>query len=137
MIDGKYPDVDRIIPTAHTSRLIVPVADLLSQLRLAKPFAEASGNIVRLDLVTREDREGTLLIAAKAAEIGDHSGSVDVLAAGANVMIALDVHYLLDAVSACGSGDVAIELQDATRPAVLRPVGDDTLLLICMPMTVR
>ncbi len=137
VIDGQYPDIDRFIPTSYTSRLIVPVADLLSQLRLAKPFAEASSNIVRLALVVREDREGTLSITSNAAEIGDHSGSVDVLATGADVTIALNVHYLMDAVSACGTGgDVAIELQDASRPAILRPVGDDTLLLLTMPMTI-
>ncbi len=138
VIDGQYPDVDRLLPTSYISRLIVPVADLLSRLRLAKPFAEAASNIVRLGLTTREDREGTLTVTANAAEIGDHSGSVDVLATGENVTIALNVHYLMDAVTACGTGgDVAIELQDATRPAVLRPVGDDSLLLLCMPVTVR
>jgi DNA polymerase-3 subunit beta len=137
VIDGKYPDCDRLIPTTYNSRIVVSVADVLSQLRIAKPFAEASSNIVRLDLVTREDREGTLTITARAAEIGDHSGSVDVIASGGNVTIALNINYLLQAVGACGSGDLAIELQDASRPAVLRAVGDESLLQLTMPMAVR
>jgi DNA polymerase-3 subunit beta len=137
VINGKYPDCDRQIPTTYNSRLILSVADLLSQLRIAKPFAEASSNIVRLDLVTREDREGTLTITAKAAEIGDHSGSVDVIASGSNVAIALNINYLLQAVAACAGGDLAIELQDGNRPAVLRPTGDESLLQLCMPMTIR
>jgi DNA polymerase-3 subunit beta len=137
VINGKYPDCDRQIPTTYNSRLILSVADLLSQLRIAKPFAEASSNIVRLDLVTREDREGTLTITAKAAEIGDHSGSVDVIASGSNVAIALNINYLLQAVAACAGGDLAIELQDGSRPAVLRAVGDESLLQLVMPMAVR
>lgn len=137
VIDGQYPDLDRIIPTRYTSRIVAPAADLLSTLRLAKLFAGASSNMVRLDLAELDDREGKLGFNARAAEIGEHSSVLDVLATGEPVKTILNIHYLIDAVSACGSGDVAIELQDASRPVVLRVVGDESMLQLLMPMNVR
>ncbi len=137
VIDGQYPDIDRIIPAKYTTRIIVPVADLLSRLKLTRYVAQSSSNIVRLDVTTLADRDGKLGITANTAEIADLNDTIDVIASGESVAIALNINYLLDAVGACGSGDVAIELQSPQHPAVMRATGDDTMLQLCMPMTIR
>ena len=137
VIDGQYPDLDRIIPMRYTTRLVVPAGELLAALKLARPFAEASSNIVRLDVAEIGDMSGKLGIAATAAAIGQHSASLDVIASGQPTQIALNVNYLIEAVSACGAGELAIELQSSNHPAILKPVGDESMLQLVMPMTVR
>ncbi len=137
VIDGRFPDIDRIIPQNYTTRIVVPASDLASRIKLAKYVAVSSSNIVRLDVAVLLDREGKLGIGANAAEVADLSDAIDVLATGKDTTIALNVIFLADAVGACGKGDIAIELQDGNRPAVLRAVGDDSMLQLLMPMTVR
>jgi DNA polymerase-3 subunit beta len=137
VIDGTYPDCERIIPTSYGTRIVAPVADVLTRLRLAKFVAVTSSNIVRLGLTVLDEREGKLVITANAAEVADLSDAVDVIASGKDTQIALNILYLLDAVGACGAGDMAIELQSSQHPAVLRAVGDDSYLHVLMPMSIR
>jgi DNA polymerase-3 subunit beta len=137
VIEGKYPDCDRIIPTTYTSRIVVPVAELSTRLNLAKFVAVTSSNIVRLALTVLEDRDGKVGISANAAEVATLDDALDVIASGKDVTIALNINYLLQAVGACGAGDLVVELQDSTRPAVLRAAGDESMLQLCMPMTIR
>jgi hypothetical protein len=44
---------------------------------------------------------------------------------------------LLEAVAACGAGDLVIELQTERHPAVLRAVGDESMLQLVMSMSVK
>jgi len=138
LIDGKFPDVERVIPQSYLTRTVLDTQELTKAVKLASYFANASANIVRLQMEPGgELGPGHLTISANAAEVGDNKGQVDAMIHGENGQIALNVRFLADAIAAIPTPQVALETQTAQNPAVFRPVGADGYIHIVMPMTVR
>jgi DNA polymerase-3 subunit beta len=138
LIDGKYPDIERVIPTSHMTRTVLETVELAKAVKLSSYFANASANIVRLTMESGGDLgPGTLTISANAAEVGDNKGAIDGMVHGEGGQIALNVKFLAEAISAIKTPQVAVETQTAQNPAVFRPVGAEGYVHIVMPMTVR
>lgn len=138
LIDGKYPDFERIVPSAYTTRGVFDTSELLKAVKLASFFANASQSTVKISLEPNSEiGPGNLAISANAAEVGDNMGELDGVIAGDTGVIALNVRYLQDALAAVGTAQVAIELQTPRSPAVIKPVGTEGYVTLVMPMTVR
>lgn len=132
LVDGKFPDYQRIIPKQYSTRAILSKHAALRGAKQAAVFAASSANICKLS--TTAD---TLTLAANASEIGDNKTEMDVQATGDPVLVALNVKFLADALQAIQTPDVAIELQNASKPAVFKPVGADNHLIVVMPMSIH
>ncbi len=138
LIDGKFPDFERIIPQQYTTRTILDTAELAKAVKLASYFATASQNVVKLALESGGQIEpGKLVISANAAEVGDNTGEIDALVNGENGQIALNVKYLGDALSVIKTAQVALETQSSQSPGVFKPVGQEGYVHIIMPMSIR
>ena len=138
LIEGRYPDIERIIPSSYTSRTVLETQDLAKAVRLASYFATASSNIVRLTIESGGDlAPGKLTISANAAEVGDNKGVLDGMVHGEGGQIALNVRFLGEALNAIKTPQIVIETQTAQNPGVFKPVGTEGYLHIVMPMTVR
>jgi DNA polymerase III subunit beta len=138
LIDGKYPDIERVIPSSHLTRTVLDTQELAKAVKLASYFANASANIVRIAMESGGDLgPGKLTISANAAEVGDNQGQVDGMVHGEGGQIALNVRFLAEAISAIKTPQIALETQTQQNPAVFKPVGADGYVHIVMPMTVR
>jgi DNA polymerase-3 subunit beta len=139
LIDGKFPDFERIIPGSYTTRSVFETAELSKAVKLASLFATASQNIVKLTLEPPAGviGPGRLVISANAAEVGDNTGEVDGMVSGEGGSIALNARYLADALGAIKTAQVAFETQTPRSPGVFKPVGTEGYVHIVMPMTVR
>ncbi len=138
VIEGKYPDIERVIPHDSSTRTIVDTIELAKAVKIASLFASASASIVRLTIEPGNDNgPGRIHIAANAAEVGNNSGVVDGSISGEGNKIALNVKYLQDAINAIKTAQVSIETKTEQNPAVFRPVGVDGYIHIVMPMMVR
>jgi len=138
LIEGRYPDIERIIPSNHATRTVLETQELAKAVKLASYFANASSNIVRLTFESGgELSPGKLIISANAAEVGDNKGELDGMVHGDGGQIALNVKFLSEALAAIKTPQIAIETQTAQNPGVFKPVGADGYLHIVMPMTVR
>ena len=133
LIDGKFPDVERIIPQQYSTRTVLSKA-----VKLASYFANNSQNVVRLTMEPGgELGPGRLVISANANEVGDNRGEIDGMINGDGGQIALNVKYLSEALSAIKTAQVAIETQTAQSPGVFKPVGQEGYVHIIMPMSIR
>lgn len=138
LIDGKYPDIERVIPSTFLTRAVLETQELAKAVKLASYFAANSSNIVRLTAESGGDLgPGRIIISANAAEVGDNKGVVDGMVHGEGGQIALNVKFLADAINAIKTPQVAFEIQTSQNPAVFRPVGAEGYIHIVMPMTVR
>jgi len=138
LIEGRYPDIERIIPSSYATRTVLETQDLAKAVKLASFFATASSNIVRLTIETGGDLgPGKLTISANAAEVGDNKGVLDGMVHGEGGQIALNVKFLGEALNAIRTPQIALETQTPQNPGVFKPVGADGYLHIVMPMTVR
>lgn len=138
LIDGKFPDFERIIPTNYATRTVLETQELAKAVKLASFFASASQNIAKLTMESgAELGPGKLTISANAAEVGDNTGELDGMIHGEGGQIALNVKYLAEALNAIKTIQVSIETQTAQSPGVFKPIGQDGYVHIIMPMTIR
>ncbi len=138
LIDGKFPDFERIIPSNYATRAVLETQELAKAVKLASFFASASQNIARLTMEAGTDLSpGKLTISANAAEVGDNTGELDGMIHGEGGQIALNVKYLAEALNAIKTAQVSIETQTAQNPGVFKPIGQDGYVHLIMPMTIR
>lgn len=138
LIEGQYPDVERILPKGCTTRAILDVRELSRAVKLAGLIASVSQNVVKLSLTAGENTQvGTLQLSANAAGVGANTGAVEGQVAGEGGQIALNVKYLSEALTVIGTPQVAFEMVTAQAPGVLRPVGQAGYVHLIMPMALR
>jgi DNA polymerase-3 subunit beta len=138
LIEGKFPDFERIIPQGHATRTVLDTQELAKAVKLASYFATASANIVKLTMESGGELDpGKLTISANAAEVGDNQSSLDGMVNGEGGQIALNVKFLTEALNALKTPQVAFETQTPQSPGVFRPIGAEGYIHIVMPMTVR
>ena len=137
-IEGRYPDIERIIPAQYLTRTILETAELAKAAKMASYFAVKSSNIVRLLIESGGDlAPGKVTISANAAEVGDNKSVLDGMVHGAGMQIALDVKLLQAAIGAIKTPQVALETQSSQSPGVFKSIGTEGYIHIIMPMTVR
>ena len=138
LIDGKFPDIERVIPQQYATRVLVDTAELAKAVKLASYFATASQNAIKLTMEAGgELGPGRLVISANAADVGDNRGELDCMVQGEGGQIALNVRYLSDLLGVVKTAQLAIETQSPQSPGVFKPVGQEGYLHIIMPMSIR
>ncbi len=138
LIDGNFPDFERIIPTEYDTRTLLDTPEFLKAVRLASLFATSSQQVIKLTIESGGDLgPGKVTISANAAEVGDNTGELDAMVTGEGGAIAMNVRFLLDAINNAKAAQLALETRTAQSPGVFRPVGQDDYIHIIMPMTVR
>ncbi len=138
LIQGTFPNYSQLIPSSHTSKATVNVADFLRETRIASIFARDGSGIVRLVMFPGEElTPGKMSISARAEEIGDNMGEIDAVVEGEEAKIAFNGKYLQDVLGVLEEGQVALETTNPSSPGVLRPVGQDNYVHVVMPMFVQ
>jgi DNA polymerase-3 subunit beta len=138
LIQGTFPNYSQLIPQSWTNRAVVEVAEFLRETRIASIFARDGSGIVRLQVNPGEELQpGKLIISARAEEIGDNRGEVDVTVEGEAAKIAFNSKYLQDVLQVLDVSQVALETTNPSSPGVLRPVGQDNYVHVVMPMFVQ
>ncbi|HEU4328587.1 MAG TPA: DNA polymerase III subunit beta [Roseiflexaceae bacterium] len=138
LIEGKFPDFERIIPASFSTRTVLDTQELAKAVKLASYFANASANIVKLTMESGGDLgPGRLTISANAAEVGDQKSALDGMVHGEGGQIALNVKFLAEALQSFKTPQIALETQTPQSPGVFKPIGTEGFVHIVMPMTVR
>jgi DNA polymerase-3 subunit beta len=138
LIQGTFPNYSQLIPQSYTTRTTLGMKQFLQETRIAAIFARDGAGIVRLQVEPDEGASGKLVISARAEEIGDHRGDMDVKVEGEPSKIAFNSRYLQDVLQVLDAEEVALETTSPSSPGVLRPIGtDDNYVHVVMPMFVQ
>jgi DNA polymerase-3 subunit beta len=140
LIQGTFPNYSQLIPQSYTSRAEVPMREFLQETRIAAIFARDGAGIVRLQMEPSGEGEklpGKMTVSARAEEVGEHRGELDVKMEGEASKIAFNSRYLQDVLQVLEVETVALETTSPSSPGVLRPLGDDTYVHVVMPMFVQ
>lgn len=135
LIDGNFPDYERIVPQTHTTRAVINTRALFQAARVASFFARDAANVVRLSLDPGDEmRPGTLTVSAQAAEVGANETEVEAAIDGDAMEIAFNAKYLLDVLGVISADQVALELSTPSSPGVFKPVAETPFTHVIMPM---
>lgn len=140
LIQGTFPNYSQLIPQAYTTKTTIDMRQFLQETRIAAIFARDGSGIVRVQMEPGEEEgvPGKMTISARAEEIGEHRGELDVKIEGESSKIAFNSKYLQDVLQALdGTDSVVLETSSPSSPGVLRPIGGDNYVHVVMPMFVQ
>lgn len=129
LIEGQFPSWEKIIPESAQNRTIVDRQEFLKGVKLASVFAKDSANIVKI-----EAKAGGLKLTSEARELGTQESEIDASVEGDEVQVAFNSRYITEAVSACSASQIAIEFSGNLSAALIKPVGDEGLEYVIMPV---
>ena len=110
-------------------KLVLSAEPLAHALRRVAVLSTEQTRAVKLDLTP-----GLLRLSSSNPDLGQAQEELDVDYAGEPVQIAFNARYLLDAISALGSKELRLSLQDPLSPARIVPTDDEDTLAVVMPM---
>jgi len=131
LIDGTFPDYERVIPT-HNDKLLVVANKALSEAvdRVATISTEKSRAVkLRLD-------DGRLTLSAVSPDAGRAVDELDVAYAGEPLEIGFNARYMLDMSGQIDGDEIEIAIADAGSPTLVRDPKDSSTLYVLMPMRV-
>lgn len=121
--------MEKIVPTNHVNRTVVDKAELLKGVKLASVFARGSSNIVKV-----ESKEGKIKLSSEAKELGGQEMEIEAEVEGEGIIIAFNSKFLIDALSALPSSQAVIEFSGNLSAALIKPMGDQGLEYVIMPI---
>ena len=142
LIDGQFPDFQRIIPREAKTKAVVPTRELLQATRAASVFSRDNSMIVRLQLSPAESGQelalGTVTVTSNGGELGDNTGQVDARIEGEEQQAAFNGKFLREALEALGTQEVLMEITGPASPGLFHPPGntEGSHLHVIMPMHV-
>nr|WP_314537933.1 DNA polymerase III subunit beta [uncultured Ottowia sp.] len=132
LVEGKFPDYNRVIPQSPKNSVTLGRAVLLACLQRTAIMTSDKFKGVRLNL-----EPGTLRIASSNAEQEEAVDELDIDYGGDAIEIGFNVTYLMDVLSTLKQQEmVTIGLQDANSSALITLPGDDNFKYVVMPMRI-
>jgi DNA polymerase III subunit beta len=135
LIEGNFPDYKAIFPRAFKTRTILSTPGLLKACKQAEIIARESTNVARLNIVPGGEMiPGKIEISATSEETGSSEIELDATTEGNPLLIAFNVRFLREVLEVIKTPNVSLEMNTATTPGLVRPVGDDHYSHVIMPM---
>jgi DNA polymerase III subunit beta len=131
LVEGKFPDYNRVIPKNHRNTLVLGRAPLLACLQRAAILTSEKFKGVRVNL-----EPGVLRIAASNAEQEEAKEELEVDYDGESIEIGFNVTYLIDMLSNIGQEMVKLELQDTNASALITVPEQPGFKYVVMPMRI-
>ena len=131
LVEGKFPDYNRVIPKNHKNSVTLGRAALLATLQRTAILTSDKFKGVRLNL-----DPGTLRVAANNAEQEEAVDELDIDYDGDSIEIGFNVTYLIDALANMSQDMVKLELSDGNSSALLTLPDDTQFKYVVMPMRI-
>jgi DNA polymerase-3 subunit beta len=131
VVDGKFPDYNRVIPAGHSKLIELERAVFLSALQRAAILSNEKFRGVRLVLA-----DDQLRIICANSEQEEAEEELPVAYKGEGLDIGFNITYLLDVLSNISSENVRVALGDANSSALITIPGRDDYKYVVMPMRI-
>jgi len=131
LVDGRYPDYQRVLPK-DVNRIVAVTRDALK------------AALTRVAILSNEKFRGVtleldaerMLLRAQNPEHEEAEDEVEIRLEGEGVEVGFNAAYLLDAVSNCDSDEIRLSLSNTTHSCLVEDVENPRFRFIVMPMRV-
>ena len=131
VIDGKFPDYRKVVPTTNEKSLVVPSKDFIN-------------SIERVTSVSLDRKEGVKLVINKdniqlsvnSANSGEGNEIIKANFNSDNLNISFNSKYLIDIASAVEDKDLKMNFKDAVSPVLIEDASDKNSYYVIMPMKI-
>lgn len=130
LIDGNYPDYQKLIPASFINQATLKKADLVNVAKVSSLFARESAGSVTIEL----DKEaGRLQIRSIASQIGENTATAEAKIKGGE-SITLNSRFLIDGLGAIDGENVTFGFNGKLEPTILYSPENKDYKHIIMPL---
>jgi DNA polymerase-3 subunit beta len=131
LVEGKFPDYNRVIPKNHKHHITLGRTTLLASLQRAAILTSEKFKGVRMNFAP-----GLLGIASSNAEQEEAKEELEIDYGGDTFEIGFNVGYLMDVLANMGQDMVTVSLQDANSSALITNPEYEGFKYVVMPMRI-
>lgn len=133
LIDGTFPDYERVIPSGNEKLLVVPNKNLADAVDRVATISTEKSRAIKLSVA-----EGRLTLTAISPDAGRAVEELDeeVSYAGEPLEIGFNARYIMDMSSQIVGDEIELAMADAGSPTLVRDPKDASTLYVLMPMRV-
>jgi DNA polymerase-3 subunit beta len=131
LIDGTFPDYERVIPTANDKMLEINRKYFADAVDRVSTISTEKSRAVKLML-----GNGSVTLQATSPDAGSASEEIEASYSAGSFEIGFNSRYLLDILQQIEGDTAQFMLADAGSPTVIRDRADATALYVLMPMRV-
>jgi DNA polymerase-3 subunit beta len=129
LIDGRFPEYERVIPQDSSNELTADREALRSALQRTAILSNEKYRGIRLII-----RDSGVVMQAHNPEQEEAEEELEVAYSGEDIEIGFNVNYLLDALGGVDGDEVSISVQDGNSSCLIRKPGTDECKFVVMPM---
>ena len=131
LVDGKFPDYKRVIPTDLSNELVIAKEDLQGALQRASILSNEKFRGVRWVLT-----KNSLKIICSNSEQEEAEEELEIVYEGEPLDIGFNVNYLLDCLSNVPIKNIKCSLGDSSSSMLMTIKEDETFQYVVMPMRI-
>ncbi|HEX9905745.1 MAG TPA: DNA polymerase III subunit beta [Propylenella sp.] len=131
LIDGTFPDYERVIPKANDKVLTLDRGDFERAVDRVSTISADRGRAVKLSLA-----DDKMVLAVNNPDSGSATDELPVGYEAEPLEIGFNSKYLLDIAGQLTSGEAVFRLADPGSPTLIQDAGDADTLYVLMPMRV-
>jgi len=132
LLNGTYPDVNRIIPSQSKTNIILNTKEFLHAIERASLLAkDGKNNVVKCSI----DLGGVMEISSTSPEVGKVTDEIEVKSIeGEELKISFNAKYMLDTLRVMDSEEVQISFTGAMSPFIIQPTDTEHMLYLILPV---
>ena len=131
LIDGTFPDYERVIPTGNDKSLNVDCRNFADAVDRVATISTEKSRAVKLAAANNN-----LVLTASSPDSGTAREEIEVDYSGAEIEIGFNARYLLDIAQQIEGSEAEFAVADAASPTIVRDASDASALYVLMPMRV-
>ena len=131
VIDGKFPDYKKVVPTSNDKILVVPSKDFIDSIERV-----ATVSLDRKEGVKFVINKDSLQLSVNSANSGDGNEKIKANFNAENLNISFNSKYLIDIASEVEDKNLKMSLKDSVSPVLIEDVSDKNSYYVIMPMKI-
>jgi len=129
LIDGKFPEYNRVIPSESTNKLKANKREFKGALQRTAILSNEKYRGIRLII-----KDSGVSLQAHNSEQEQAEEELSFEYKGEDIEIGFNVNYLLDAINAIDGEEIVLSIQDSNSSCLLRHPVQDNCVFVVMPM---
>ncbi len=131
VIDGKFPDYKKVVPTTNDKTLVVSSKDFINSIERV-----ASVSLDRKEGVKMLINKDNVQLSVNSANSGEGNEKINAKFSSENLNISFNSKYLIDIASEVEDKNLKISLKDSISPVLIEDISDKNSYYVIMPMKI-
>ena len=131
VIDGKFPDYKKVVPTANEKTLVVSSKEFINSIERV-----ASVSLDRKEGVKLLINKDNVQLSVNSANSGEGNEKIKAQFSAESLNISFNSKYLIDIASEVEDKNIKMNLKDSVSPVLIEDISDKNSYYVIMPMKI-